>query len=520
MHTFAIVGMGMSGTSLFCQLVEKFILEAPAVPVKIIVFEKDAALFATGSAYQVDAPAVWTLNNPARDFVLTPYGIDAAAWIEQNKSRWQDRFTDIDANYVPRALIGLYLKDQYASFRQRAEAQGIIVEEHITEVLDIACGQDESWVIDTKSGQSHQANTLLLCLGHAPSDHFTALKSRPGYIDSPAELDKLKSIPPHEPVHIIGGQATFVDLAVWLAFVQKHSGEIHTITRNRSIVTSKGNNDVCDDKPLAELTTALKETYQPGTLSLAQGTTLFWGAYKKAAREPVDTDNPPATRAALTYQMRKYTHLPVADSAVGNIDELRSFIRTFYHSGCFAEFWDKLRDEDKPEFEKQLSSRIFAYLTGITPLNARLLLELYEKNIIREHCGLRSIEYDDDNRNFRLIFNDGSSEAARYLINASGFGYDISRFHPDFPFLRQLVEKGFLVPGQSGGIKLNDSGQAVNRHGRVQNNLFCIGPVASYGHKYPTPYAFFIAAAAIGKALNAIKLSEGDNLHHRQLPGL
>src|SRR5207253_1468378 len=98
-------------------------------------------------------------------------------------------------------------------------------------------------------------------------------------------------------------------------------------------------------------------------------------------------------------------------------------------------------------------------------------------------------------------------EETRYLINASGLGYDISKFNADFPLLRNLIEKGFMISKKYGGIVVTDCGQAINRDNHIQKNLICIGPTASYGHQFPTTYASFIAIDAIEKALKAINLS-------------
>lgn len=212
----------------------------------------------------------------------------------------------------------------------------------------------------------------------------------------------------------------------------------------------------------------------------------------------------PTTRNALTYQLAKFNGFSQHNDVTGNIDELRSFIFTFYMSGCYREFWEKLKDEDKDEFNKQISSFIFAYLTGITPVNARLLIALYDNNQIHELSGLTDITFDDTKHKFLLHFKDGKINECTYLIDSSGLGYDVSRSHPNFPLLNNLISHGYLVPRKYGGILLNDCGQMINQDNQVQRNLFCIGPIASYGHPFPTPYASFIAIDAVEKALMAL----------------
>src|SRR5579862_2610646 len=116
MHTFAIIGFGLTGNSLFCQLIDKFILENASAQYKILIFEKNLNRKARGLPYQQSCPDVWTINNSAKTFKLTPNGDTQADWMEKNKSKWENQFRSIDVDFTPRALTGLYLEDQYNNY--------------------------------------------------------------------------------------------------------------------------------------------------------------------------------------------------------------------------------------------------------------------------------------------------------------------------------------------------------------------------------------------------------------------
>lgn len=505
-NVIAIIGSGLSGIATFCQLVDKLIEESTE-KYKIILFEKNKNQFATGAPYTTDSPLIWTLNNPASKFKLMANGITMADWMDITKNEWESLSPDINEEYPPRALIGLFLKAQYASYKSKATSHGIIIVECLEEVVDL--NQDEEkWELITHNHRQYSINILFLCLGHAPNDQFAQLNVPNQYFPAGAHVDDLRCIPKQADIYIIGGQATFVDIALWLAYENLHTGCIHTITRNPAIITTKGNKDECDISPVNELTNTLKSKYHNNTLPFAEAKILFWNAYRQAAKNPVNLTQLPRPQTALSYQIKKYKRCSVSDELVGNIDELRSFIFSFYFSGCYAEFWNKLKDEDKEIFNQQFYSFIFAYLTGITPLNTQLLLELYDRNMIIEKNGLTSIHYDNEKERFILHFSNDDTEEAQYLIDSSGFGYDISKMNTNYPLLSNLVTKGFLVPEKLGGIQLNDKGQAFNRDNQLQSNLICIGPTASYCHPVPTPYASFIAMDAVQKALSALTIHE------------
>jgi len=482
------------------------LIEESNESIKILLFEKNNNQFATGAPYTTNSPSIWTLNNPASKFKLMANGITMAEWMNAARNQWESLFPNINEEYPPRALVGLFMKDQYASYKRKSLSHGIFIEEYFDEVIDID-KNDDQWNLITKNQCYFSVNTLFLCLGHAQNNQFAHLKKSPNYFPADNPVNELKRIPKDKDVYLIGGQATFVDIALWLAYDNQHTGCIHTITRNPAMITTKGNADVCEISSINALTHTLKNQYQNNTLAFSEARLLFWNAYRDAAKHPVNMDSLPGPQSALSYQMKKYQHHPVSDTDIGNIDELRSFIFNFYFSGCYAEFWSKLKDDDKITFNQQFYSFIFAYLTGITPLNAQLLLELYDRNLIVEKSGLISIQYDNSDARFHLEFSNGDKEEAEYLIDTSGLGYDISKQSANIPLVSNLVRKGFLVPGKLGGIQLNDFGQVFNHENELQSNLICIGPIASYCHPAPTPYASFIAINAVQKALSALNFN-------------
>lgn len=502
MTTITIIGMGISGNASFCQIINHLVESTTGFEagITIQIFETRRDYFATGAAYRVvDAPDIWTLNNPAKDFKFIPDVQPLSVWIAENIEYLRTRFPSMNEEYCPRAVVGQYLRAQYEHHKNKAESCGIKVVEHFEEVLDFDEVGDDKWSITTPTLQI-ESDYLFLCFGHVPADHFSHLALKSGFYTVSTPLSALENIPSDAPVYIIGGQASFVDYALWLAITKNHQGILTSVTRNPSIITTKGNPDICDAGPLDDWKRTLS-AHPPKSLSYSVARNSFWETYKLAAREPVDPLIQPSTSSALTYQLAKYEGRTeqVVSSHCGNIDELRSFIKAFYLNGAYEALWIALTDEGKESFSKLMYMQIMAYLTGITPVNTRLLLELYNSGRVREQAGLRDIYYDEEHQEFHLHFESGLVKT-EYLIDASGFGYDISRCNTDLPLIRNAVAKGLLVAKAHGGIEMNEASQPLNSKGDVQRSLFCIGPVASFGEKYPTPHASFMVFGATSAA--------------------
>lgn len=510
MTTIAIIGMGISGTASFCQVVNHLLSRAPRSESEITIqlFESREDHFATGAAYRIDAPNIWTLNNPAKDFKFTPDTQPLNVWISENLASLHIQFPDMNEEYCPRAVVGHFLKAQYTSHKSKAEVHGIKVIEHFEQVIEFDALDADRWALKTSTLQI-ESDFLFLCFGHVPAHHYPHLESKPGYYSVTTPLSAFDDIPSDAPVHILGGQASFVDYAVWLAVTKNHQGTMTSLTRNPSIITTKGNPDTCDTAPLEALKLSLL-THTPCSLPFSSARDSFWRTYKVAAKDPVDPLAQPSTSMALSYQLAKYEKRAVLPESTpcGNIDELRAFVKTFYFGGAYEAFWTVLTDEGKESFNKLMFTQIMAYLTGITPVNTRLLLELYNSGRVIEKSGLTAVAYDEESQEFLLHFAAGKTEKAKYLIDTSGYSYDISHCNTDLPLLQGAVAKGFLVPKPFGGIEINDAGQPKNLNGKVQRSLFCVGPVASFGDKYPTPHASFLVFNASVKA--ATKL--GDDL--------
>ncbi|HAT1867333.1 TPA: hypothetical protein JBK40_12975 [Legionella pneumophila] len=487
----AVTGMGLCGNAVFCRLIRLFEkIKNIENDFTVLIFEQYPQYFATGFAYSIDSPEFWTLNNPADGFKFVSTTESLTEWMAANPDLLRIYYPQADKQYVPRALVGHYLNNQYKKHKALAISLGITVNEIFAPVSDICQLQEGNYQI-TCADQTYIADGLFLTTGHLTNHFFNTVENQPGFLRFENTAENPDTWDLADDVYILGGQAAFVDAALWLTMKKNYMGRVHSVTRSPSILTTKGNTDDCDTTAQQKLSSSLQKR-TPGSLTFPEAKILFWNAYQKDAREPVDSAHLPGATEALRYQMNKFDHLAENNPIPGNIDELRAFIKTFYFSGCYTHMWQSLNAEGKEQFLKYFYSLLMAYLTGITPVNARIMLHLYEKNRIIEHQGLVSVSYDEVNHRFLLLFASGEVLHATTLIDATGYRYKPDPNIVKPMLLDKLVQTGIITANLYGGIHLTDHYQVIDARGKVHKNLFCVGPVASYNHPVPTPHSSFM----------------------------
>lgn len=487
----AVTGMGLCGNAVFCRLVRLFAQEKYRnQEIRILLFEQNPHYFATGLAYSIDSPHYWTLNNPAAGFKFIAENESLTSWMTNNEDALKAQYPEADWQYVPRAMVGQYLKAQYKKHKELAHSLGITIEEIPTSVSDVNVIENERYEIMCGE-QRYLTDALFLTTGHLGTPTFKHLEGKPGFMRFEQLLLHQVALDLSNDVCIIGGQGAFIDTTLWLTKKQKYKGVIHSVTRSPSALTTKGNEDVSDTKALQTLYNELREQSK-GSLTYVHAKAAFWRAYNQDAKEPIDDKAIPGTYQALSYQMNKFYKQSVESSNLGNVDELRAFIKNFYFGGCYKAMWDSLNDEGKVEFQKCFYSFLMAYLTGTTPINARALLYFYETNQIKEHTDLKSVSFDEERQEYCLSFDSGETLYCKTLIDSSGYSYKPDPNQESTMLLDILAKKGLIVALNHGGIQLTEQSQVIDKDEVTHTTLFCVGPIARYNHPVPTPYSSFM----------------------------
>ncbi len=367
--------MGLCGNAVFCRLSHLLAtMKYSDNDITVLLFEQNPRYFATGFAYSIDSPDFWTLNNPADGFKFTSTTDSLTEWIDANPELLQEHYPYRDKQYITRSLVGHYLRAQYEKHKTLAKSLGITIKEIFLPISDICPLKEGNYQI-TCMDQNYIADRLFITTGHLTNPFFHAVENQPGFLRFENTTGNPDTWDLADDVYIVGGQAAFVDAALWLTMKKQYSGKIHCVTRNPTILTTKGNTDSCDVIAQQELSSSLQKR-SPGSLTFAEAKILFWNAYQKDAKSPVDSAHLHSSTEALRYQMNKFDHLLENNPIPGNIDELRAFIKTFYFSGCYTHMWQSLNVEGKEQFLKYFYSLLGLLLRNLRP-DAKIALKRF-----------------------------------------------------------------------------------------------------------------------------------------------
>jgi uncharacterized NAD(P)/FAD-binding protein YdhS len=235
LYSLAVIGCGLTGTSMIYQLISKVkknmdrntpVLE----PIKIIVFEQTSNM-GPGLPYGKSNLFSFHLSNmPARDMsIVADRPDDFINWFFKHKRTLemhypelipylsQENFNPSNNSFLPRMVMGEYLKSRLDEALKKAAAYGIqVVIQKERKVIDIK-EKKENFIIlstdqKTQGIQESLAERVFLATGHWFS------KSRQnGYFASPWPAQTLlANIPKCSKVAVLGTSLSAIDTALTL----------------------------------------------------------------------------------------------------------------------------------------------------------------------------------------------------------------------------------------------------------------------------------------------------------------
>ena len=232
----AIIGGGPAALFLF-----KHFVEANRSDLSIDIFERSGEL-GSGMPYSeegantehitnVSGNEIPELNKPLVDWIktlpdpeLTKYGIE------------REKFHEYQV--LPRLLFGRYLHDQFESFIEEADNQGVTTTIHLhSRVTDIIDVPEKGEVIITVNDQdTYNFHRAVICTGHKWPVKYEGKIDQ--YFDSPYPPQKIKLQLDHE-VAITGSSLTAIDAIRTLArmngkFIKKEKHQLEFILNKES----------------------------------------------------------------------------------------------------------------------------------------------------------------------------------------------------------------------------------------------------------------------------------------------
>lgn len=233
--TLAIVGCGLTGSSLFYQLVDKLQKKRamglrPARPLRIMIFEEDEQPGPGFPYNRKDHLPCHLLNMPAEDMSINCTDpADFVRWMNRHLDKLTEQYPELhtwfsiikelgpDRAFPPRIIVGIYLRERFEDALRTAGGLGLELELHSnTEVIDI---KDEGKYLvleaqkrTSKAVDSYRADKVILATGH-----WFNWSEKTGVFSSPfPAANLLRHIPPGAKVAVIGTSLSAIDATLTL----------------------------------------------------------------------------------------------------------------------------------------------------------------------------------------------------------------------------------------------------------------------------------------------------------------
>jgi zinc D-Ala-D-Ala dipeptidase len=473
--TIAIIGCGASGVVALQYLVEYYEQLKLNQPVRIYVFEKSKTL-GLGVAYATQNDEhILNMRNGTIDIFLDKPG-HFTDWLRANaaKLHLSEKDTDFDS-FLPRRIVGLYLKESLENSLQRAEQVGITVE-FIHEEVDN--------FYETQEGQQlHFKDTYLdvdytiFALGNLPSTNYPELYDAPGYFNTPWNLsDEVRYSP--KPIGILGASLTAVDALISLA--PTTSGQLYFMSptgRLPKVLHIK--------KPFTPLFVT-EENIRSMTnnftrkLRLSEVIGLFRRELETAVAGPIDwsqiwqIDDDPLRALqvdiARAEKGENHWHTVLADT-----------------SPLLPLIWGNLREEDKKRFYREFYPLWRVYRVSMPLQNAKKVLRLLESGRLKVIRNLQSVNYDSDDKMFTATYkqDDHTEGSLRvpYLVDATGTGFNVAKSRSKL--IQNMITGGFLTPHPMGGVNVNfKTLRLIKQDGKELPRAFFFGMLTKGVHFY------------------------------------
>jgi len=559
MLTIAIIGCGLSGTSLFCQLVERFHCHSASGKldpdsIRVIVFEK-GSLMGPGMPHNAEFVQPYHITNMCAEHMSIFHDRpgDFQTWMVQNRDELESRYPALCAeligftglrttcNHYPRALMGAYLSHRFNSYVERGRELGMQIDPLANaEVSDIQEKRNHVSILvgnlANGSAQEFPVDRAVIATGHWLNKTRGA-----GYFPSPWPADRLlQNIPTGSRVAIIGTSLSAIETALTLTadghFVHEadqtlayqhpqHPRKPALFSRNGLLPSVRGRigtyrNRVLTPQKLTDLRNQKTAQFNLDTLF-----ELFNAELLQAYGQPfdwrthLDTRIPPAERLARSIATARHGDGPEGDVIWQTVlHQLLPFVRDLYLGLSIGE---------RKRFEKQFKTPFFVFAAPQPIINAQKLLALIKADSVHIHRLAKTHRWPqgDHTRAYTVDYIDGLGKQRResypYVVDARG--QQVSwRDNPSI-LARNLLRTG-VVQTTEIRVERDDAGDGGDGTGSPETynvGSVCINPethaviqVDPYGNFHPSHRIFALGAMTRGQIIDtsmAQSLAESAN---------
>jgi uncharacterized NAD(P)/FAD-binding protein YdhS len=551
-HVFAIIGAGLTGTSMLLQFLQQVRQRMEAgqtggTDIKIMVFERQNG-FGPGFPHGERFVMPYHITNMCdHDMgIIAGQPDDFRRWINANR-RVLGQYapaveseiglnpdTSDDCRHYPRAVMGEYLKSRFRSALDMARTLNIRVNLFPqVEVTDLS-PDGHQLIIGARRIQSGRtftetADRVLLAIGH-----WFEKSNHPHYLPSPwPARDLLRRVPAKEHVGVIGTSLSAIETVLTLTsdgrFKSDQSGKLQFLPASDSRKISlysrrgllpkvRGRSGSYRNQYLIRENVDLRRPAGKGQVTLQQIFKLLDADLECAYGHPFDWEeimHPAGTPADMLR--RSLDQALAGDGPHGELIWQTVLNQSF---SLARELYLGLSLAERERFEREFATLFFIHAATQPAINAQKLLALLESGIVTVTKLGDNYKFIRDEKRDRFVFHyrDASGElrreAHRYVVNARG--QEKSLWTNPSELAQNLLRSQIAQPGvpaghspkrRPGGID-GDNSEAAVIAGRC--NSLRIDPVshriladASDGAVAASPLVYAVGAMTRSQIVDA-----------------
>jgi uncharacterized NAD(P)/FAD-binding protein YdhS len=505
--TVSIIGAGASGLISLNRIVEKFSRRAPGdLGLKVRLFDR-SGVFGAGVAYSTPLPSHLLNVRAAGMSAIIEDPLHFVKWLQAGAADIRETYPDLsigEDTFAPRKLYGRYLASLFHETVATAKKKNIRIEF----IKGEAVRAEESpggIELVLEDGARIRSRFLILAMGNFPSTLYRELADVPGYFPYPWPAARLtKGISQDRPVGILGAGLSAVDSLLTL-LENGHREKIYFISRKGLLpkvqcpparytprfVTPDAIDRLTDEGRRKTDLDSVGRLFRK-EMENAEGGSIDW----------LDFMNPRGDAAEILKR-------DIRAAKAGPIGWQTALMAT---RGLHPRIWHSLRPEDRSRFDREWKSLWNHYRVPLSMTNAEKVLAALESGQLSILGGIRHGRRLDGAGGFRLAIatrlGPDYSLDLPYLVNATGQGFDVTRFKDRF--VEALLESGVAAAHPAGGLRVDfDTCAVIHRDGRKTGAVFALGELTRGVHFFTNAvsenarYAELISEQIIGNITGA-----------------
>jgi uncharacterized NAD(P)/FAD-binding protein YdhS len=418
-----IIGGGLSGALVAMQLAQ-----APGSH-EVLMIEKNPELLGRGVAYQYDFTHQ-PLNVVASGMSLFPdKPLDFVNWLESNHFKYNHLIENVSPQeFIPRKIFGDYVLENLERVQQETLGRLQIRIDEAISILDYGARK----TVVLASGAALHADHVILALGNfPPADLFqldNPVQKDSRYYGSPWTDKVYSQIKGNEEILLVGSGLTAVDIVLGL-ILRKFKGKVTMLSR-------RGRFPLPHDLSQPPFPLPEPEIKHPRKM-------LLW--IRNLIRKNSNVPWPSVLDGLRPYTKKIWLQW--------TLEEKRYFLKKI------RPYWEIARH--------RIPAKSSALLNDMMNAGQLELKKGYVVDATATDGGIEVV-YSSEGQEVKQVFHK--------VINCTGPESNYRKVR--FPIISDLLSRGKVKTDALGlGIECTPEGRIINAQGKIEEGLWCIGPM-------------------------------------------